>query len=118
MNALIKYLMHLATLLFAVIAIALIAQNMDQAVDIQLFNRGWEQVSLGLTYLIALVSGLIICFSLVWPRVARLQAEAKHYELRKEKAEVKAESSSDQIRVLESKIQTLEKALEQALSTK
>ncbi len=111
-----NYFLTIVSILCIVLVAVVVVQNWEQYLSVTFLSRTIPNISLGLVLLaISLVSGLAVFFKL-WDISQRLAGEIKQYELRKEKAEVKAETSSDQVRVLESKIQTLEKALEQALS--
>ena len=75
----------------------------------------WTGVPMGAVILGSFLLGIAGVFFRFWELSRLMRAELKQYELRREKAEVRAESTHDQVRALESKIQTLEKALSQAL---
>ena len=60
--------------------------------------------------------GLIVVGGLVVPALMATQQRLLVFNHQKEQAQVSAESQTDQVRVLENKVQTLEKALEKALN--
>lgn len=60
--------------------------------------------------------GMIVIGGLVVPALIAAEQRLLVFNHQKEQAQVSAESQSDQVRVLENKVQTLEKALEKALS--
>lgn len=60
--------------------------------------------------------GMIVVGGLVIPALMAAQQRLLVFNHQKEQAQVSAESQTDQVRVLENKVQTLEKALEKALS--
>lgn len=110
-------LLSLASLLCIILAVFVLVQNWSGSVSVTIGNQTWPSVMLGPVLLSLFVLGALASFFRLWGMASMLRSRIKHDELRREKAEVKAETSSDQIRALESKIQTLEKALEQALGT-
>ncbi len=104
------------SLLAVVFGVTLAVQNGSQVITFHLGQSTLTQVSLGSLFGVMFVAGFLAALfqSLRWLDV--LQSRLKRYELKREKAEVTAETNADQVKVLESKIKTLEKALEQALS--
>lgn len=111
-----RMLKNLFILVLAIFWLDLLVQNGARMVPLSLGNLFWPAVPLGGLLLAASVAIAAIAGLLGWQAVARITSRMKQDELRKEKAQVQAEISTDQIRVLETKVQTLEKALEQALS--
>lgn len=109
-------LFTLATLLCTLVAGLLIVQNWETSISLALATAVWPQVSLGSVLLVVYALGALATLIKSWGAYLRICQDMKHYELRKEKAEVKAETHTDQIRTLESKIKTLETALAQALA--
>jgi uncharacterized integral membrane protein len=109
------------TLLFALSAGALLALFLVAAGNVSTYILlnfpPIAGISLGIVILAAGLLGVLSAFGFSMVKRQTMRTEIKQYELRKEKAEVKAETTSDQVRVLEAKIQTLEKALAQALSS-
>jgi uncharacterized integral membrane protein len=105
------------SVVFAVAAVLLVAQNWAGEMSVMFLAKSWGPYPQGLVLLKLFALGALAGLCLYWNSRTQYNREIKHFELRREKAEVKAEASTDQVRVLESKIQTLEKALEQALSS-
>ena len=60
--------------------------------------------------------GCVVIGGLMVPAFLAAQQRLLVFNHQKEQAQVSAESQTDQVRVLENKVQTLEKALEKALS--
>lgn len=117
MNSLRTVTLTMASLFCITLIALLVVQNWQMQTPLTVAGTTWPAVSLGGVILVAsLLSGLGLFFRL-WNVMQRMQTGIKQSELRKERAEVRAETSGDQIRALESKIQTLERALEQALSS-
>jgi hypothetical protein len=112
-----KLLFPFVSLFCIVLVAALTLQNWYNDTAINLGNQAFAPLPLGAVILVTFLLGSGAAFFTLWGLTNQVRAQVKHAELRKEKAEVKAETDSDQIRALESKIDTLEKALEQALST-
>lgn len=111
-----KALLTLGSLVATITAAIFIFQNWYTATSVSFVSWTWPQMSVGMALLTTFILGSLGTFFKSLSVFTELRGDVKQYELRKEKAEVKAETTTDQVRALESKIQTLEKALEQALS--
>jgi hypothetical protein len=113
-----KTVFPLTSLAIVALIGCLIAQNWYTSIPITFLSQHWPSMMVGPVLLGTTLFSALAVFLRQLSVTRQFQSEMKQWELRREKAEVKAETSTDQIRVLESKIQTLEKALQQALSSK
>ncbi len=113
-----KMAFNLGAILCITLAAVFIILNGSTLVSLKLLpGNAAVTVSLGFVMLGFWLLGTLGALFKYWQAAQQLKSSMKQYELRREKAEVKAEVSTDQIRSLESKIQTLEKALQQALAS-
>ncbi len=118
MGALRRILLNTISLLFIAVLAILIVENWPVSTPLLLPNGAHASASLGGIILTGAILAMVPAIMRQWLSVGQIQNQIKQFELRREKAEVKAEVNQDQVRVLEAKIQTLEKALDQALSQK
>lgn len=93
-----------------------VSANFFQPVDYELLNVDMAQAPLGQSLLIvAALTALAVAFKM-YERLITQRHQSTRAERQREKAEVTAETSAEKVRALEAKVQTLEKALEDALS--
>lgn len=99
-------------------AIFFVSANFFQPVDYHLLNMMMTDAPLGQPLLItAFLAALAMAFRM-YERILFQRHKGTRAERQREKAEVTAETSSEKVRALEAKVQTLEKALDDALSRK
>jgi hypothetical protein len=112
----VKYRLFIS--LFCLVTVVLLmVQNWSQTTSVTLGSQHWPAVSVG-TLLLGVVLLTSVSLLLRFMDLATiLRNRMQQDTLRREKAQVVAETSSDQVCALEAKINTLEKALEQALSS-
>jgi TRAP-type C4-dicarboxylate transport system permease small subunit len=110
--------LNLLAMLACLGLLTFIGTNYFTRVSYDLFGLAFEMTLLGFPLLIsALLAGLSVFFKMR-ERVLNARQENLRAERHREKAEVTAEASSERVKALEAKVQTLEKALEQALAQK
>lgn len=109
-------LVQFVALLCLVPAVMLVVQNWSVQAPITLGQTTWPTVSVGLTILLGILLVSISLLLRVSHSVKGLQDVVRRYEIRREQAEATSEASGDSVKALEAKIQTLETALEKALS--
>ncbi len=93
-------------------------QNWSVMTPLQI--QGGQMITLSLGQVLLLSGSILMIANLLsFLRIYNpLQRRLKQFELRKEKAEIQVETTSDYTKALEQKVETLEKALQQALSKK
>ena len=106
------------SLLFLVLGVTLAVQNGAQHIHVMLGRSVIPDVSMGTLLGVAFVFGFLTAFMQLLKIAFALQSRLGSDELRREKAEVSAETSSDKVKALEAKVATLEKALSQAIDAK
>lgn len=111
-----KMMFQLLSLAALIVAVVLVVQNFGEYVPLRFLNLSMEAVPLGILLLVAVLMGSATIFFRMLDIAMHLQGRLKQFEHRREKAEVSAQTSSDQVNALEAKIETLEKALERALA--
>lgn len=97
------------------VAIALIALNVETAITLNWLNGMRWELSLGLAFTLVTV---LVAFSFgCWAWYRHLVLEKRHQRTHREleRKDVSSEAAESQVKVLEQKIQTLEKALSEAL---
>lgn len=102
--------------LFTLLCVGLIMNNINTPITLALTEQ--QHITLPLGGLIAAMY-LLGIFAVVFVTLGlknKLINQVKQQELRREQAQVSSETASDQIRALEAKVSTLEKALEKALT--
>lgn len=97
------------------VVLAIIVMNWSQPVNLSLGQYTLTQFPLGGALLGVYGLTLAAMGAQLLQQISVIASRMKQFELRKEKAEVRAETQTDQVKALESKIKTLEKALDQAL---
>lgn len=106
-----------ASLLWAAVVL-MIVSNGATIVSFQFLDRTYPGVSLATVIgLVAVLVGVSLGLKL-WEMVRRLKQASLKTERQVERAEVTAEISTDKVKALEAKIQTLETALAKAMSRK
>lgn len=99
----------------AIAGFLLIFSNFDVTVSLHLLGETYSDLSLGLLFtLVAVLFGGAIIVKMTEQQTHLLKTRFQSVQ-QKEKAEVAAESATDKVKVLETKVQTLEKALAKAL---
>ncbi|MBX2860007.1 MAG: hypothetical protein KTR14_02140 [Vampirovibrio sp.] len=103
----------LLALAFSAVILALSFSNLDVAAPVTFAGYQVDTLPLGVIILVsAIIGGDVVYFFML----NRLQQGMQQAGRKLERAEVTAESSSEKVKALESKVQTLETALEKALS--
>ena len=112
-----RLLLTVLGVLLLAAAIALMAQNWHTGVSVQWLK--WQDTSIALGSLMALASLLTgsAILLLMWVQVLSLGREYKKTSRELERKDVSREEAVEKVKVLESKIQTLEKALSEALKS-
>ena len=91
-------------------------QNGAANAPLILANGSIVQWSVGTVILVAALLGAFVVVGLVLPVLDELRKQKQRSARSAEKLEVSAESSGEKVKALEAKIQTLEKALDDALA--
>lgn len=99
------------------LTVALVVQNLDVWVPVSFLSLHAPAVSLG-----ALLAGSALLLGVgillkMWERLLLLGTQQKRTSRELERRDVSTEEAESQVKVLESKIQTLEKALSEALKS-
>jgi hypothetical protein len=109
-------LLILASIVLLALTVALVAQNFSVPVSgVQFLTWRLSEVSLGLLLAAAslMLGGSILLK--MWERLLLMGTGQKRTHRELERKEVSREEAEAQVKVLESKVQTLEKALSEAL---
>ncbi len=110
-----QILFNVLAAVFLLAAVFFVSANFFQPVDYQLLNMTVAEAPLGQPLLIAsFLVALAVAFKM-YEMILTGRHQSIRADRQREKAEVTAESSSEKVRALEAKVQTLEKALEDAL---
>lgn len=112
-----RLLLTIVSIVFLALTLSLIVQNFSAEVPVQFLSWNLPQVSLGL--LLAVVSLLMGGGILLrmWDQVLILSDQKKRASRELERKDVSKEEAEGKLKVLESKVQTLEKALSEALKS-
>ena len=95
----------------------MVVQNLSQMVTVNLLTLHFQSMSVGLMFA---VSGALVGLSVLmrhWCNKISYTLDSKRTERQLEKTQVESESAVEKVKVLEAKIETLEKALDEALKT-
>lgn len=110
-----RLLLTLFSILLLAATLALVVQNWNTGVPVQFFEWTESPLSLGsLMGLSSLMLGSAILL-IMWVRMLSLGREYQKTSRELERKDVSREEAVEKVKVLESKIQTLEKALSEAL---
>lgn len=112
-NKMIKILTNLIALLLIIFVITIGCQNYNSLTYIKFFADKLPVTS-GIVIFAAGLSGLIAGIIFMLHFVLQKNTAVKAYERQLEKTSVSSDENSAKVKVLEAKIQTLEKALEEA----
>ena len=106
------------TLSLAVLVVLILTgvQNNSTDVSLTLLSGSLVEWPLGLVILVCALLGAVTMAGLVMPLLAQYRQKNQRSMRTAEKLEVTAESSGEKVKALEAKIQTLEKALDDALA--
>jgi hypothetical protein len=95
--------------------VVLIFSTWLMPVSISILGNLYPDLPLGgLLAMVGVAVGLAVLLK-GWEYLATIRHEARRIERNRERAEVTAEASSDKVKALEAKVETLEKALSKAL---
>lgn len=110
-----KFITIIIGIIITIGLVILILINTDQSIKFNFFTILTTDLDGWLLILISAFAGAL-CTSCYWVYYLKTVKEGKSkHERMAEKASIKAEESSDKVKVLEAKIQTLEEALKKAL---
>lgn len=113
-----RMILTLVSIVLLGFTLALIVQNMDVFVPVRFFSWNATELSVGGWMGVAsLMLGLSI-LAKMWERILMLGTQQKRTNRELERRDVSKEGAEAQVKVLESKVQTLEKALQEALKIK
>lgn len=123
-----KYLFWTFTLLLTAIWIYFVVSNLSSTSGITLLDNtpanilGTNPIKLtvnsGLIISLFFILGSLTSFSFIKPFLLKYREKEGAFERKLEKTSVSSDANSAKVKVLEAKIQTLEKALENALKNK
>ncbi len=110
-----RLLLSLLAVLLLAATVALIVQNWHTGVSVQWFS--WTEQSISLGSLMGLASLMLggAMLLMMWVRLLSLGQAYQKTSRELERQDVSREEAVEKVKVLESKIQTLETALSQAL---
>jgi hypothetical protein len=112
-----RLLLTLFSIVLLVVTITLAIQNLAVQVPVQFLTWVFPSVSLGLTLAItSLLLGASILLKM-WERILTIGDQQKRTSRELERKDVSREEAEEKVKVLENKIQTLEKALTEALKS-
>ncbi len=112
-----SFLLNTLALVFLLAAGVFVIQNLSVYAPLQIFTTTLEAsvgLSMGIVGLLA-AGGFALK---AWEMMLKARKDRLRTGRQLEKAEVQAESSTERVKALENKIETLEKALNAALKTK
>ena len=106
------------TLSLLVLALLILTgvQNGSTDVTLKLVSGSEIVWPIGLLVLVCAALGAVVVAGLIMPVVSGYRKQMQRSSRTAEKFEVSAESSGEKVKALEAKIQTLEKALDEALA--
>ena len=112
-----RLLITLVAVVFLVVTVMLVVQNMAVPVSVQFLTWEFPLFSLGLVLAgTSLLLGASILLKM-WERILTLGTQQKKTSRELERKDVSREEAEEKVKVLENKIQTLEKALAEALKS-
>jgi uncharacterized integral membrane protein len=115
MGRLQRFFLNLISSIALALLLVTVISNWETSVTVQFLEITLADLSLGSVFLgIIALTGLIGILK-SWELMGLVQKNMRKSERHLEKAEVTAEISTDKVKALESKVQTLEKALSKAL---
>lgn len=107
--------LNLLALIFLAAVIVLIVRNLETVVSVQWLTETRLQVSLGT---LLLVNGVLVALAIasrLWVQLLTLGQQHKKTSRELERRDVSHEEAESRVKALENKVQTLEKALSEAL---
>jgi hypothetical protein len=110
-----RLLLNLFALILLAFAAVLVVQNLATSVSLQFLSMTFPAVPLGI---VALIGALLAgggTFLKMWERVIASGQQQRRAGRELERREVSQEEAEAKVKVLENKVQTLEKALREAL---
>lgn len=110
-----RFVLNLLSVLLLLLAFVLIVQNLDVSVAVEALM--WDLGVMSLGSVMAL-SGILMAGSILLrmaDRLLVLRSQGKRATRELERKEVSREEAAEKVKVLEAKVQTLEKALSEAL---
>lgn len=121
-----KIFLWTASITISTILLLIAIMNLDAASNLVLINQNYFgeisffpssiNINTGLLLIIFLVGGEFIMLCTLYPLIMKKNEKESAYERRLEKTSVSNDESSAKVKVLEAKIEVLEKALKDALN--
>lgn len=115
MQKLQRFTLNILALVFLAVAVLLITQNLATEVSVQWLTNTRSNLSLGL---LLLLNSSLIALAMgcrLWVQFLVLGQQHKKTSRELERKDVSHEEASGRVKALENKVQTLEKALSEAL---
>lgn len=115
MGRLQRFFLNLISSIALAVLLVAVVSNWETSVTVQFLEITLEDLSLGSVFAAIIALTGLIGILKAWELMGLVQKNMRKSERHLEKAEVTAEISTDKVKALESKVQTLEKALSKAL---